>query len=101
MVITLTPEIEQALNELAKKQGTTIEILAVKTLQERLFLSKPKPLVRKSRTRHPQSTLADFLDGYVGVFDSSELVKGGAQMSKNTSKKFGEILLEKRRQGKL
>lgn len=101
MVITLTPEIEQALNELAEKQGTTIELLALRTLQERLFLSKSKQLVRKSRKRQPQKTLADFLSGYVGVFDSSELVKGGAQMSRNASKKFGDILLEKRRQGKL
>lgn len=99
MVITLTPEIEQALNELAEEQGTTIEIVALKALQEHLFLSKP--LLQKSKTWHSQRTLADFLDGYVGVFDSSEFVKGEAQMSKNTSKKFGEILLEKRQQRKL
>ena len=37
MVISLTPDIEQALNELAEKQGTTIELLALKALRERFF----------------------------------------------------------------
>jgi hypothetical protein len=46
-------------------------------------------------------TLADLLTGYIGVFDSSEFVRGGAQMSVSTGKKFADILLEKRRRGYL
>jgi len=46
-------------------------------------------------------TLADLLTGYTGKIDSSEIVKGGAQMSKNAGKKFSEILIERRKQGRL
>jgi len=101
MVITLTPEIEQALNELAEKQGTTIESLALNTLRERLFVPKAKPIRRTTNKQQSAKTLADLLTGYIGVIDSSEFIKGGAQMSINTGKKFTDILLEKRRQGKL
>jgi hypothetical protein len=36
MVITLTPELETALNELAKHQGIAPEVLALNVLRERL-----------------------------------------------------------------
>lgn len=36
MVITLTPEIEAALNELAHRQGVSPEVLALETLRDRL-----------------------------------------------------------------
>jgi hypothetical protein len=37
MVITLTPELETALKELANREGIAPEILALKTLRERLI----------------------------------------------------------------
>ncbi len=37
MVITLTPEIEQALNELAEKQRTTIESLPLTAIREKFL----------------------------------------------------------------
>lgn len=101
MIITLTPEIEQALNEIAEKQGTTIEVLVLNTLREKLFTPTAKPNRKISQKLQRAKTLADFLAGYVGVLDSNEFTQGGAQMSKNTGKKFAEILIEKRRQGKL
>jgi hypothetical protein len=36
MVITLTPELETALNELAERQGLAPEVLALNVLRERL-----------------------------------------------------------------
>jgi len=36
MLITLTPELETALNELAKRQGLAPEVLALNVLRERL-----------------------------------------------------------------
>jgi hypothetical protein len=101
MVITLTPEIEKALHEIAEKQGTTVELVALKTLRERLFTSKPQSVVPESERQQTPKTLADFLTGYTGVLDSSEFGKDGVQMSKNTGKKLADILLEKRRQGRL
>jgi DNA-binding transcriptional ArsR family regulator len=101
MVITLTPEIEQALHELAKKQGTTVEFLALKTLRERLFTSKLQPVAKQSKKRPASNTLADFLTGYIAVLDSSEFGKDRGHMSKHTGKTFADILLEKRRRGRL
>jgi hypothetical protein len=101
MVITLTPEIETDLNELAEKQGTTIELLALRTLRECLSVLKAKSVRTKTDRHNKAETLADFLRGYIGVFDSSEFVMDGAQMSVNTGKKFADILLEKRRRGHL
>jgi hypothetical protein len=99
MVINLTPDIELILNELAEKQGTTIELLVLKTLRQYLLTSKTAQKV--SINRQKAKTLADSLAGLVGVIDSSEFVKGGAQMSTHKNSKLTEILLEKRRQGKL
>jgi len=101
MVITLTPELEQALNELAKKQGTTSELLALQTLREQLVASKPKSTSPQSKRQQAPKTLADFLRGYIGVIDSREFVKDSGRMSTSTGKKFADILLEKRQQGRL
>ena len=101
MVITLTPDIEQALNEIAERQGTTVEFLALKTLRERLFTSAPQSVAPQSKKRHAPNTLADLLTGYIGVLDSSELAKESGHLSKNTSRMFADILLEKRRRGRL
>ena len=46
MVITLTPEVEAALNEMARRQGVAPEALALKTLRDCLIsqIKKPEPL---------------------------------------------------------
>jgi hypothetical protein len=46
-------------------------------------------------------TLAEALADFIGVLDSSEIVPGGAQLSERTGERFAEILLEKRKQGRL
>lgn len=40
MDIKLTPKIEQVLIEIAEKQGTTAELLAIRTLRECFFQKK-------------------------------------------------------------
>ena len=92
MVITLTPEIEQALVEAAEEQGISPERLALTRLHE----SFVKPTVTEPEPATGE-TLFDSLQGLIGVLDSSKLVPGGAQMSKNSSQKFTEILLQKRK----
>ena len=86
MVITLTPDLEKALAERARKLGTTPETLALNSLRERFAPAPPQKL---------QGTMADYLKDFIGVLHSSEFVKGGAQMSVDTGKKFTAILLEK------
>src|SRR5262245_61069644 len=88
MTITLTPDLEQALIEEARKRGTTPELLALDCLRAR-FLPPSQP-------RDPaaeQGSLADFLADHIGVLSSSEHVPGGARLSEEPGKKFAEGLL--------
>jgi predicted transcriptional regulator len=47
MSITLSPELEAALNEAARRQGVTPEVLALTALQDR-FLSLARRLSRRT-----------------------------------------------------
>ena len=95
MIIKLTPDIEQALAEEARKLGTTPEQFALDNLRERFVRREapPSPVAR-------QETLADFLRGHIGVLHSSEHVPGGARMSEASGKKFTAGLVAKRQQGR-
>ena len=44
-----------------------------------------------------QGTLADFLQGHIGILHSSEHMSGGARMSVDSGKKFAAGLLKQRR----
>jgi hypothetical protein len=93
MIIELTPDIEQALADEARKLGTTPEQLAVDSLRER-FVGREAP---PAPAKEPE-TLADFLRGHLGVLHSSEHVPGGARMSEASGKKFTAGLLAQRQQ---
>ena len=102
MNITLTPEIERVLTELATKQGTTAELLAIRTLRECFFPKvKIKPKKKNEEILSDTKNLAELLSGYIGIIDSGEVTDGGARMSENTGKRFGKILSEKQKRGKL
>ena len=47
-----------------------------------------------------EGSLADFLQGHIGILHSSEYILGGARMSEDSSKKFAESLLKQHQQGK-
>jgi hypothetical protein len=98
MVITLTPEIEQALNEYAEKQGTTIELLALSAIREKFLYQET---VKEHTNTRKVETLADRLSPYIGIISSSEIISGGANMSVDSSKKFVAGLLQKQKQGRL
>jgi hypothetical protein len=91
MIIKLTPDIEPALAEEARKLGTTPEQLALDSLRERLVGRGPFP----SPAKEPE-TLAHFLQGHIGVLHSSEHVPGGARMSEASGKKFTAGLVAQR-----
>lgn len=96
MKITLTPDIEKALAEQARRQHTTPEMLALDALRERfVFSGAPEAPVNE------EATLADFLADHIGVIASSEKVPGGARMSEDTGKKFAAGLFKKHQQGRL
>jgi hypothetical protein len=95
MTLTLTPDIESALEQYAKKIGTTPELLALKVLEERLLVSREE--MGTSPGLNGQ-TLFEFLSGHLGVLSSSENVPGGAQLSENSGKKFAALMKQKRQQ---
>ena len=96
MRITLTPDIEHALAEEARRQGTTPELLALDTLRKRFVATAANEAAAAG-----QGTLADYLTGHVGVLSSSEHVPGGAALSENYGKKFTAGLTKRRQQGRL
>ena len=96
MIITLTPEIETALAQCARKEGTTPEKFVLETLRKRLI-----SYVTASVPPPENMTLHDLLKDYIGVMSSSEYVPGGARMSENTGKKFAAGMMRKREQGRL
>jgi hypothetical protein len=93
MIITLTPDIEQALAAEARKLGRTPEQLALDSLRER-FLSPESDM---PPAQEP-ATLADFLRGHLGVLHSSEHVPGGARLSETSGRKFAAGLAAQRHQ---
>ena len=93
MIITLTPDIEQALIAEAQRLRLTPEQLALESLRERFIApeSDGSPVEN-------QPTLADFLCGHIGVLHSSEYVPGGARLSEDSGRKFAVGLVARRQQ---
>lgn len=96
MNISLPSDIERAVVEYAREQGTTPELLVIDSLRERFLLS---PLL--NTPTEGEGTLADFLGQHIGILHSSEHVSGGARMSEDTGKKFAAGMRKKRQQGRL
>lgn len=92
MNIKLTPEIERVLIEIAEIQGTTAELLAIRTFRECFFPKETEPVKKTGAYHSDKKSLADLLAEDIGSIDSGEIAEGGARMSENTGKRFGEIL---------
>ena len=93
MIITLTPDIEQALTAEARKLGRTPEQLALESLRARFMAPESDASLTEE-----QDTLADFLHGYLGVLHSSDHVPGGARLSEDSGRKFAAGLVARRHQ---
>lgn len=95
MIIRIPPDIEQALVECARRQGTTPELIALHSLRERFM-----PAVGDEIPTEGTKTLAEFLGGHIGILHSSDHVPGGARMSEDGGKRFTAGMLSKRQRGK-
>ena len=91
MNIPLTPDIERALSEHARRLGTTPERLAIDSLREHFVAT-----VAQSPTENG-GTLAGLLHEHIGVLRSSDHVPGGARMSESSGEKFSAGLVQSRR----
>lgn len=96
MTIELTPDVERALAEAARERGTTPQTLALELLRDQLV----QPMPSFPDGREP-ANMEEFLEGFIGVLDSSEHVPGGANMSGMTGRDFADGLLKKREEGRL
>ena len=94
MELTLTPDIETAIKAQADQEGTTPEQLALEGLRK-LFVQSA------NQTDEAETSLEDFLNGYIGVIHSGEQIEGGANMSEETGAKFTQLLVQKRDQDQL
>ena len=84
--ITLPPEIDGPLTDEARRLGTTPELLALDVLRLRFKSPTPTP-----SEEHAGPTLADFLEGYVG------LVEGSTEaFSEHCGERFANGLAEER-----
>ena len=61
------------------------------------YVEHEHQIVSHDTLSEAQGTLEDFLQGHIGVLNSSEHVPGGARMSEDTGRKFTEILIKKHR----
>ena len=95
MIITLTPDIEQALTAEAHKLGRTPEQLALESLRARFMAPESDESLVEA-----QESLADFLRGALGVLHSSEHVPGGARLSEDSGRKFAAGLVAQRHQNR-
>lgn len=94
MAIQLPPDLEEALDVVARRRGTTRDSFVENLVRRELSTdAEAEP--------SPPGSLAEFLEGYAGIFDSRDLVPGGARLSDNTGEQFTDILVEKRAQGRL
>jgi hypothetical protein len=96
VIIHLPAEMDSVVTEAAEKRGTTPDALVEEFVRERLQPEEPPP-----QNGNQGKTLADFLHGYVGVFDSRDDVPGGAKLSIDTGKQFAEGMVRKHAQGHL
>lgn len=95
VTITLEPVLEQIVTEQARQQGTTPELLIQNVIRQKYL-----PALDLESPSNGQN-MADFLKDYIGCIDSSEIYPEGSYLSEDTGRKFSELLLEKRKQGKL
>lgn len=82
----------EAANQRAEEEHTTLNE------QFQLWLKHYVQHEQQAGPSEEQGTLADFLQGHIGILHSSEYVPGGARMSVDSGKKFAAGLLKKRQQ---
>lgn len=79
--ITLPPELEQVMTEQARRQGTTLEVLALDKLNAYFLPNVPVDSASEGET------MADYRKDFIGCIDSREVVPDGANMSEYTKRK--------------
>ena len=95
VAITLPSKLEEAVTEEATMKGTTAELLALDVLLEHFL--KPSSVKQLPEG----ATLADALVDYIGAVNTRDKYPEGSTLSESTGHEFAQLMLEKRKQGKL
>jgi hypothetical protein len=85
------PELQEALDQAAQREGTTPESFVLSLLSDVLLPSRGAVIP-------PGGSLADQLADVIGVIDSGDYVPGGARLSERMDE-FGAGLLRRHREG--
>jgi hypothetical protein len=90
--ITIPPELEAPLAEEARRQGTSLELLAVESLRRMYGPKSSTKCSTKCSTMAPTDggTLADFLQGYIGTIQGTS-----EPLSEDTGRRYREMLHER------
>lgn len=88
MLIRLTPEIENVLNQEARRHGMTPEQLALDSLEKMFLAEEPSEAVEKGKS------LYDCLVGHVGVVEGST-----EALSEDCGRRFADGLAAQHEQG--
>ena len=99
MTIALTPELAAALAQHSQQRGLTPDELAQQLLRDKLRELEQNAMVDPNTENglvETTGTLADLFAGRIGVISGNSTVS-----ARNTGQQFTEILLQKRRKGRL
>jgi hypothetical protein len=96
MKIVLTPErpLEQAIDEAAQSRGTTAELLALEVLRKH-FLGSEEARFDAAGAK----TLADLLEGCVGLVPDEGYPQGPTDFAKRSSELFARDLVQRWERG--
>lgn len=98
LTMNLSPDEEARLREKAAQRGQDIGDYLL-TLARREF-SNPAEMYEELNKKFAGMSLAEALQGHIGLFDSRELNNGQmSDLAGNSEEEFGKIMDEKKRQG--
>ena len=91
LTLKIPSSLQEAIDQEARNQGTTVESLAAEVLRERFTPVESQPVAENGG-----GTLADRLAYYIGAIDSAEHDPGDARPARS---EYGKLLLERHRKG--
>lgn len=91
LTLRIPSSLQQAIDEEARSQGTTVESLAAEVLRERFTPGEHQPSAKDGG-----GTLADRLAYYIGAVDSAEYLPDEARTSGSG---YGKLLLNRHLEG--
>jgi len=97
MTIELSAQLETALAHEAERRGTTPQALAVRMIESQL---PPSPVRSHAASDEQPRTMHDVWSSHIGAVASEPGDDANGRLSQETGRRFTELLIEQRRQGR-